>query len=212
MGEPMAESDLVTHLLNLLPESWDSLASSLVYCSIMPSFSNIFGMMLQEELRREIKGLKVHESLSSKLHRTKEKDSEKDKEKRNSPSTQTRGRGKGRGRGRGRNSLARQTENPNQKKDQCAYCGSTEHWMRNCPELAAEIKQRREQRKTKKNVNLNAAKVDKGSFIDDEDEEDIDNFEDEGDLSNNLAASILKVNLAASKIRPPLVSTKQAGT
>jgi hypothetical protein len=73
--------------------------------------------------------------------------------------------------------------------------------MRNCPELAAEIKQRWEQCKTKKNVNLNAVKADKGSFVDDEDKEDIDNFEDEHDLSDNLAANILEVNLATSKIQ-----------
>ena len=73
--------------------------------------------------------------------------------------------------------------------------------MRNYLELATEIKKRREQRKTKKNVNLNATKADKGSFIDDEDKEDINNFEDKDDLSNNLAANILEVNLATSKIQ-----------
>jgi hypothetical protein len=90
MGEPMVESDLVIHFLNSLPESWESLANSLVYRSVMPSFSEISRMMLQEELRHEIKGLKVHESLSSKIHKPREKgsekESEKEKEKRSSSS------------------------------------------------------------------------------------------------------------------------------
>jgi hypothetical protein len=69
--------------------------------------------------------------------------------------------------------------------------------MCNCPELAAEIKERREQCKNKKSVKTNATKAEKGSFIDDDEEEEIDNFEDGSDLPANLAANILEINLAA---------------
>lgn len=36
----------------------------------------------------------------------------------------------------------------------CHYCGKKDHWLRNCPDLAAELKKRRASRSEKPLVNL----------------------------------------------------------
>jgi hypothetical protein len=51
----VANSELIIQILSTLPDSWEVFANNLMYRIIVPSFTKLTTMMLQEELRREIK-------------------------------------------------------------------------------------------------------------------------------------------------------------
>jgi hypothetical protein len=57
IGELIPDSDLIALVLSALPDSWDAVASTIIYRSTAPTFAELSGLMLQEELRRETKGM-----------------------------------------------------------------------------------------------------------------------------------------------------------
>jgi hypothetical protein len=62
----MANSELITQILSTLLDSWEVFASNLMYRTTMPSFIKLIAIMLQEELRHEIKKTRKveHEGLN----------------------------------------------------------------------------------------------------------------------------------------------------
>jgi hypothetical protein len=148
IGEVVSDTDLVTMVLNSLPESWDGLASSLVYRAQIPTFTEVSGLMLQEELRREIKGLKKAEHKGLFAHAANNSNQHGDRH------NQGRGRSNRGGRSSGHSSfVARQTnirQDTTRLEGCCNFCGAPSHYMRNCPELSTEIKKREAARSAKK--------------------------------------------------------------
>lgn len=65
----------------------------------------------------------------------------------------------------------------------CHYCGKTDHWIRNCPQFAAELKRRKESRKEPTTINC----------IDNPECDDSDN--EEPDLECELALNFTELNL-----------------
>jgi hypothetical protein len=66
IGVIVANSELITQILSTLRDSLEVCTSGLMYRTTMPSFTKLTAMMLQEELRHEIKRTRKveHEGLN----------------------------------------------------------------------------------------------------------------------------------------------------
>jgi transposase InsO family protein len=195
IGEVIADSDLIALVLSSLPDSWDAVASTIIYRSVAPTFSELSGLMMQEELRRETKGMQKAQLDGFFAHIA------------NTTPLPKRQFGNVRrpygGVGKPRPFVARQHDSRKEsmKKNDCNFCGSPTHWMRNCPELATELKKRVATR-TKPSINLNMAEQtgQQPTVLDDD---DVDNFFNAAtDLPTELAAEILDLNLLSLDTTP----------
>lgn len=158
-GEIIADEEVVEHVLMALPESYEGLVNTITYRPTLPSVAELTVILLQDEIRREIRGQKQGDCEALLVKTKKNFISRK-------PTS-------------GGDSLSKGKRTPSE----CHYCGSTSHWMRNCPQLAAELKKRRAERRDKTTINL------------------IDNFEsgeddDSRDSDSELAVNLTELNIA----------------
>lgn len=159
-GETVSDEEIVEHVLMALPESYEGLINTLTYRTALPTVAELTVILLQDEIRREIRGHKQGDG-EALLVKTK-----KNFISRKPSGSEDSAQGKGK-----------------KPPGECHYCGSKSHWMRHCPELAAEVKKRRADRKEKPTINL------------------IDNFEsgesdDSQDSDSELAVNLTELNVA----------------
>lgn len=163
--EIINDSEILEQILMALPESYEGLVSSVMYRPTLPTVVELTVILLQDDIRREIKGGK-----------------RSDQEALLTNSKKSFG-------GR-RSSLATSDARHKHKKNtasECHYCGSKEHWMRNCPTLAADLKARKAKR-LEKSTSINVV----DNFDSTSEEEEF--LESETDLAVNM----LELNLAES--------------
>lgn len=121
VGEILNDAELVERTLMALPESFEGLVNNIMYRETLPSLAALTVILLQEETRRELRGSKKIENEALLVKNG----------------------------GRGTTHRRSGDEGKKQKKpgSSCHYCGKKDHWLRNCPDLAAELKKRRASRK-----------------------------------------------------------------
>lgn len=167
IGQAVTDAEVVEHVLMALPESYEGLVNTLMYRPALPTVAELTVVLMQDDIRRELKSSKRVEDEALLIRSGNKK-----------PAT-----------GNRRSSPGGESAQPKSKKNgECHYCGSKEHWMRNCPQLAAEIKSRKARRMEKPSINLTDAVVD--NFMSSEDEE-----VSEGE--SGLAVSFTELNLAS---------------
>lgn len=157
-GEIITDEEIVEYVLIALPESYEGLVKTITYRPTLPSVAELTIMFLQDEIQREIRGQKQSDSEALFV--------------------------KSKNFMRQKTTCGGDSLNKGKKiSSACHYCGLTSHWMRNYPELKAELKKRRADRREKTIINL------------------VDNFESSEDddiLGSDceLAVNLTKLNLA----------------
>lgn len=166
VGETIPDDELVEHILLALPDTFEVLVNTIMYREKLPKPSALIATLLQDEVRRNLRAPRRTEAEALLVKNA------------------------------GRHSANRRSAAEGDQKiakagGNCHYCGQKGHWLRNCPELAAEVKRRRASRIEQPTVNL------------------IDNFEiDEYDSYDSfpndtadpdLTINFTEVNLACSK-------------
>lgn len=134
IGETISDPDIVEHVLMALPENYLGLVDTVMYRSTLPSFNDLTVLLFQDDLRREIRSNRRsdHEALLVRSAGKKHPG-----ERKTNP--------------RGDSS---RSKNKKSETGECHFCGSKDHWMRDCPVLANEVKNRKAKRQEKASANL----------------------------------------------------------
>lgn len=167
VGEIISDNQIVEHVLMALPESYEGLVNTLMYRPALPTVAELTVILMQDDIRRELRSQKKGdgEALFIKTKRSLG----------NRKPAPSRGEG----------------QTKSMKTGVCHYCGQTDHWIRNCPELAAELKRRKESRKEPATIN----------FIDNLECSDSDN--EEPNLEPELAVNFTELNLVDHQSSDP---------
>lgn len=131
-GEVVDNRELVEHTLLALPASYEGLVNTIMYRKRLPSFADITVLLMEEDLRRDLRNPKRIDSeallvRSAGCHFANRR-----------PGTNNEDYG----------------TKIKKVGATCHYCGKLDHWMKHCPELAAEVKRRRANRIEKPSLNV----------------------------------------------------------
>jgi transposase InsO family protein len=206
IGVIIPNGELMTNILANLPESYESLSSHLIYRENLPTFSEFSALLLQEEVRRDLKDTRkiTHEALTLGT--------------RVRPTFFSQQRGRGRGPRGGRHGgrsprhqyivprQAAHTYGTSQDHDHqthhgpddlyCNWCGIVGHRLRDCPEFTNELRKRAAVRKGKVSLNATVATDTAGEL--------------DGLLTDKLGLPYLPDDLAADLLEANLLQTKPA--
>ena len=180
IGETLADSEVVEQVLMALPESFEGMVNTLTYQSTLPTIAELTVILLQDDQRREIRTKKNEgEALLVKGEiRTRKSEGEilLVKGGHNKPA-----------------SHRKDSTKPLKKIGDCHYCGSREHWMRSCPELAAELKRRKADRQAKAIASVNFL----NNFEGDPDSDNDSCSDGEPAANQDLGVNVTELNLAS---------------
>lgn len=148
-----------------LPKNFEGLVNTLMYRPSLPTASELTVILIQDDQRRDIKENKNEgEVLLTKGGYKK-------------PLTQRKEGG----------------QKSSKKVDgECHYCGSDDHMMKTCPDLAAELKKRKAERMERSAASQSVNLID--NFGDDDDFNS--DSKEEPDRDTELAVNFTEVNLA----------------
>lgn len=133
VGEVIADRELVQHTLLALPASYEGLVNTVMYQSNIPSFADLTILLLEEDQCRALRDSKLRVDSEALLVRSGGRYSANRKPSNNTEDNRIKIKKAG---------------------ATCHYCGKIGHWMKHCPELAAEVKRRRANRTDKPLLNL----------------------------------------------------------
>lgn len=126
IGEKIADPEIIEHILMALPGSYEGLVNSVMYHPRLPLVAELTVILLQEDVMREIRSARSgeHEVLLA-------------KSKKQSGGRKTHPAISGSG------SEDSRLKHKKHGTTRCHYCGSKDHWVKNCPDLATELKLRK---------------------------------------------------------------------
>lgn len=122
IGEKIPDDEIAEHMLTALPELYEPLVSSVAYRTEMPTLSELTSLLLNEEIRREVRTSKREGEVL--LVQSKNKGYQPRKYS-----------------GRNHQYPCKLSIVP-KEMGACHFCGGKDHFMRNCEELAGEIQRR----------------------------------------------------------------------
>jgi hypothetical protein len=134
LGDPVPEVELVEHIVNTLPPSFDSVYQNILGLNAMPTFADLTARLLQAEARAQFRGTMTpsrEDALAVRMQQL------------TLPSSHLGGQQS--------SGAYRRQQSYQQSRGRllCNFCGADDHLMRNCQDLAREMAHRARERRNR---------------------------------------------------------------